>query len=234
VAELRVRPVTPGRWRDLETLFGPRGACAGCWCMYWRLPGAAFHQGKGQGNRRAMRRIVASGEVPGLIAYHGRVPVAWCALAPRERYPRLLNSRVLAPVDDEPVWSVPCFFVARGYRRRGVTRRLLEAAADFAARHGARWVEGYPVALAAGAKYADAFAYTGLARAFERVGFVEVARRSKTRPIMRRATPTTPREVGGAVRERAGDAAAGAPTSRQRITAARAVRVRGPRVRRTR
>ena len=25
-------PVTPARWNDLEKLFGPRGACAGCWC----------------------------------------------------------------------------------------------------------------------------------------------------------------------------------------------------------
>mgnify|MGYP001765320119 CR=1 FL=1 len=153
--------------------------------MWWRLEKKAFDAGKGARNRRAMKRIVESGEAPGLLAYAGGAPVGWCAVAPRDRYPRLARSRVLAPVDDRPVWSVVCFFVAKPWRRRGVTVALLEAALKFARRRGARILEGYPVAPRAG-EIPDAFAYPGLPSAFEQAGFLEVARRSETRPIVRR------------------------------------------------
>lgn len=182
---LAIRPLTAARWKDLETLFGKRGACGGCWCMFWRLARAAFVKQKGDGNRRAFKRLVRKGAEPGLIAYDGRVPVGWCAIAPRADYPALARSRILRPIDAERVWSVSCLFVARPYRRRGVSTRLLEAAADHARRHGARIVEGYPVEPKQ-EKLPDAFVWTGLASAFRHAGFREVARRSPTRPIMRK------------------------------------------------
>jgi GNAT superfamily N-acetyltransferase len=181
---MTIRPLTPSRWKDLEALFGARGACGGCWCMYWRLPRPAFERQKGEGNRRAFKKIVATGQTPGLLAYDGDRPVAWCAIAPRTEYPKMARSRILQPVDDQPVWSVSCLFVAKPYRRRGVSVRLLEAAADYVRRRGGRIVEGYPVE--APGKVADPFVWTGLASAFRKAGFTEVARRSKTRPIMRR------------------------------------------------
>jgi GNAT superfamily N-acetyltransferase len=180
------RPATPSRWKDLERLFGPRGACAGCWCMWPRLTSAEFARGRGARNRRALRRLVTSGARPGIIAYRGRVPVGWCAVAPREAFGRLERSRVMARVDDRPVWSVPCFFVAPEARRGDVTTSLLEAAVEHAAKCGARLVEGYPYDTG-GRRLADAFVWFGLAPTFERAGFTEVARRSKSRPIMRRA-----------------------------------------------
>ena len=67
--KLEFHPVTPERWSDLETLFGEKGACGGCWCMLWRLTRKEFEAQKGEGNRRAMQRIVNSGEIPGLLAY---------------------------------------------------------------------------------------------------------------------------------------------------------------------
>ncbi len=183
------RPVTPGRWRDLESLFGPRGACGGCWCMWWRLPFAAFNRGKGDGNKRALKRIVETNGRPGIIAYAGGEPVGWCAIAPRSEYSRLERSRVLRPVDAEPVWSVTCFFVAKGWRRRGLSTALLEAAVKFAGERGARVVEGYPIDSPRPTP--DAFAYTGLVSTFRRAGFREVARRSPTRPIMRARLTST-------------------------------------------
>jgi molybdopterin converting factor small subunit/GNAT superfamily N-acetyltransferase len=182
---IRCLPATPSRWRDLELLFGPRGACAGCWCMWPRLRGAEFARGRGAGNRRALRRLVSGNARPGIIAYRGGTAVGWCGLAPREEYRRLERSRVMAPVDDRPVWSVVCFFVAPGERRGGITTALLRAAVDEAARRGATIVEGYPLDPA-GRRLADAFAWFGLASSFRRAGFEEVARRSPTRPIMRR------------------------------------------------
>jgi GNAT superfamily N-acetyltransferase len=184
---VRFLPLTPARWKDLAALFGGNGACGGCWCMWWRLPAARFAAGKGAKNRRAFRRLVAEGPPPGILAYDGAEPVGWCAIAPREEYVRFDRSRVLAPVDGEPVWSVTCFFVRRDRRRTGLTRALLEEAVRFAARRGAHIVEGYPVDPRGGSS-ADAFVYTGLLSAFRAAGFREVARRSPTRPIVRRTT----------------------------------------------
>lgn len=180
-----IRPATPSRWEDLETLFGPRGACAGCWCMWARLPRAEYVRGLGEGNKRALKKIVQRGEVPGLLAYVDGEPAAWCAFAPRATYQRLEASRVLAPVDDRPVWSAPCFFVARAYRGMGLTTKLLREAAKLAAKRGARILEGYPVDTG-GKTSPAAFVWTGLPATFEKAGFREVARRSKTRPIMRK------------------------------------------------
>lgn len=131
-----------------------------------------------------MRALVKGNRKPGLIAYADSEPVGWCAVAPRERYVRLDASRVLQPVDDQPVWSVTCFFVAREHRRRGISVALLKSAADFARKCGARILEGYPTE--AGTDQPDAFVYTGLASAFRKAGFEEAARRSPTRPIFRR------------------------------------------------
>lgn len=183
---LRIVPATLERWEDLRRLFGPRGACAGCWCLWWRVTPAEFRKGEGAGNQRALRRLVASGAPPGLLAYHEKEPVGWIALAPREAYPRLERSRTLKPLDDVPVWSVTCFFVAKGWRRRGVSAALLRGAAEHARGRGARMLEGYPVVSAAG-KMADVFAFTGLPNAFLNAGFREVARPTPSRRIMRKA-----------------------------------------------
>lgn len=138
-------PLTPDRSSDLEALFGPREVCAGCWCMWWRLPRSTFAEQSGEGNRAAFEEIVRSGDEPGILAYVGGRPVGWCAVAPRAAYPTLERSRNLRRVDAVPVWSVICFFVARVYWRRGLAVRLLDEAVRHAAAHGAQVVEGYPV-----------------------------------------------------------------------------------------
>jgi GNAT superfamily N-acetyltransferase len=182
--QVEFHPVSADRWRDLEALFGPRGACGGCWCMWWRLPRSQFKAQKGEGNKQALKRLIEAGEVAGLLAYADSQPVGWCAVAPRERYRVLERSRILKRVDDEPVWSVVCFFVTKTFRGRGLTAALLRAAVTYAEQQGARIVEGYPVEPTT-SRMPDVFAYTGLASAFRQAGFTEVLRRSETRPIMR-------------------------------------------------
>jgi len=180
-------PLTANYWSDFEALFGRRGACGGCWCMWWRIKRSDFEQLKGNGNRLALQQIVASGEVPGLLAYNsatGGPPIGWCSVAPRQAFPALERSRILKRVDDQPVWSVVCFFIAKTYRRQGLTVSLLRAAVEYARQQGARIVEGYPEDPKK-AEIPAPFAFTGLASAFLQAGFVEILRRSETRPIMR-------------------------------------------------
>jgi GNAT superfamily N-acetyltransferase len=183
-SKLEILPLTPDRWTDLETLFGPHGAYGGCWCMWWRIKRSQFEQQQGEGNRAAMKSIVDSGEVPGLLAYVNGQPAGWCSVAPRLAFPALDRSRILARVDAEPVWSIVCFYIARKYRRQGITIRLLKAAVEYAQSHGAKVVEGYPKDPQNDQK-PDPFVFTGLVSAFRQAGFIEVMRRSDTRPIMR-------------------------------------------------
>lgn len=181
---LDIKPLTAGRWADFEKLFGPRGACGGCWCMFWKLPNKEFQALAYEGTKAAQKAIVKSGQAPGLLAYAGGEAVGWIAVEPRSEYPRFERSRVLAPVDDQPVWSITCFFTAKEYRGKGVSIALLKGCADYVRKRGGRIVEGYPIEPKAG-KMPPAFVYTGLASAFRMVGFTEVARRSETRPIFR-------------------------------------------------
>lgn len=153
--------------------------------MWSRKPRAEYEAAKGDINRADMHRLVYTGHVPGLIAYTGGVPAGWCSLGPRQEFLRLNNSRTLKPVDDQPVWSVVCLFIHRKYRRRGLSVALLEAACAWAAKQGARIVEGYPV-VPTRPEVPDMTAWHGTARAYQRAGFTEVARPSDARAIYRR------------------------------------------------
>lgn len=178
------RPLTLERWDDLVTLFSEPGVQHGCWCMYWRMKRSEFHRGYGDKNKKAMKKIIASGKVPGIIAYHKREPVGWCSIAPRDDFPVLDRSPTLKRIDDQPVWSIVCLFIARAQRGRGLTRALIQAAIKHAARNGARIVEAYPI-FSAQAAYAKWELYTGLVSTFSKLGFTIVAQRSRVRPIMR-------------------------------------------------
>jgi GNAT superfamily N-acetyltransferase len=182
--DLTIKPVTMAEWPDLQALFSEPGPQNGCWCMYWRVKRAEFHRHYGEDHRRAMEQIIASGRVPGILAYFEGQPIGWCSIAPREEFPVLDRSRTLKRVDDEPVWSIVCFFVARQYRGRGLTRALIEAAVEYARGRGARIIEAYPL-VPKDASYPQFELYTGLISTFEKLGFVVVARRSERRPLMR-------------------------------------------------
>jgi GNAT superfamily N-acetyltransferase len=178
--KLTVRPLTPDRWPALEDLFGRRGACGGCWCMYWRI-GSAYHRRPHLQNKAAFREIVRRGPPPGLLAFDGDVAVGWCQLTPRSALPWLDRTWRLRRVDDVPVWSLSCLYVRKGYRRRGVTLALIGGALKAAKRAGAPALEAYPLDAAVSPSATG----TGYASTFARAGFKTVARRVPSRPIMR-------------------------------------------------
>ena len=177
-------PVTKENWKDFENLFGERGACGGCWCMSWLLTKKEFDANKGVGNKRKMKKLVNSNAEPGILAYYENEPVGWCAIAPREKYIRLEKSRVLRPVDDQDVWSIPCFFIKKEFRRQSLSTEMLKAAVSYCKSKGVKIVEGYPAEPYAN-NIPAAFAWTGFPSSFRKAGFKEVIRRSKSRPIMR-------------------------------------------------
>lgn len=182
--DIRVHPLTPERWSHFETLLGPKGACGGCWCMWWRLKRSDWEKQKGEGNKAAMKTMVWSRQIPGILAYQRGEPVAWCSIAAREDFPLIERSRVLKPIDDKPVWSITCLFIAKSRRRKGLTLELLDAAVEYAQKSGAKIVEGYPIDTDK-ANYPVVFAGTGFYPTFKKAGFKECGRRSTTRPIMR-------------------------------------------------
>ncbi len=183
MSKIKFKKLTTESWNDFQKLFGSNGACGGCWCMWWKLARKDFEANKGDGNKILQKKTVNSGNVPGIMAYVDDEPVGWCAIEPRSAYPKLGSSRILKPVDDKPVWSIVCFFVARKFRKQGLSVKLLKEAVKYASKNGAVIVEGYPVETED--IKPDAFIYHGIASAFLKAGFKEVARRSETRPIMR-------------------------------------------------
>ena len=180
---LEIVPLTPARWADFEELFGPRGACGGCWCMAMRLPKADYEHGKSGGNKRRMKARVAKGPPPGVLGYLGKEAVAWCAIGPREEFDALARSRIFKPVDERPVWSIACLFLRKDARGQGLMSEMARGAAAWAKRQGASLVEAYPTERPK--HQPGVFLWTGVASGFARAGFEEVARRSKSRPIMR-------------------------------------------------
>jgi GNAT superfamily N-acetyltransferase len=176
---IEAHPLTPDRWRDFAQLMSLRFDTRHCWCMWPRLT-TDYKLRSGAANRRSMKKVVDdAAAAPGVLAYVDGVPAGWCAVAPREQYPKLDRSRATARVDGAPVWSVVCFSVRRPMRRAGVSRALLTAAIELATRHGATILEAYPVE-------GTRNPFRGFSSVFRDAGFEEVARRQPKRPIMRR------------------------------------------------
>jgi GNAT superfamily N-acetyltransferase len=90
------------------------------------------------------------------------------------------------PAEDADVWFVPCFFVRVGSRRSGITKHLLDAAAEQAGKYGARAIEGFPLA---GNGPHKSNRYLGTEPLFAACGFTPVARPSPQRVVMRREIP---------------------------------------------
>src|SRR5205085_11665877 len=174
----RVEELTPELWPEFEKLFGANGACAGCWCMWWRVrKGERFMQIHGAEAKRRQKALVLAGKSHGLIAFAGDEPVGWCAYGQRTEFSALGRSRTLACDDAERVWALPCFFIKSGWRGRGVARTLLRAAIDSLRRQGARVIEAYPVRPPA----SNATAFTGTVPWFESEGFRVLTNRPRGR-----------------------------------------------------
>ncbi|BFP40555.1 GNAT family N-acetyltransferase [Flavobacteriaceae bacterium GF1] len=184
-SNLRIEALSRDNWGKLLELFGEKGAGANCWCMHFRLHKAEHEEGKyNNGNKNALKKLVWDNRSTGLIGFYDDVPVAWCALSPRQDFTRLEKSRVHKPIDDKEVWSIPCTFVAKEYRKHGISVELLKGAVDYAREKGIEILEAYPT-IPTQDKLPDGFLWIGHYSSFEKAGFEIVDRTSKHRPMVR-------------------------------------------------
>jgi GNAT superfamily N-acetyltransferase len=188
-------PVTIDRWPDLERLFAASagealGNPSRCWCMEWRMNDhdswSQRARAGGEENRLGMEAFIASGEVPGILAYEGAEPVGWCSVSPRATLVGMHRAGVFRSPLRPDVWSLVCFYVPETHRGLGLMRGLVAAATRYAVDRGAAIVEGYP--MVANAPLDDGAG--GIVPAFERAGFVEVARPSVYQRVMRYVVAT--------------------------------------------
>jgi GNAT superfamily N-acetyltransferase len=186
--KLTIHPLKPDLWPAFEDLFDTNGPCSRCWCMYWRI-GDDYRKRPSEKNKAALREIVKHGPPPGLLAFDGDLAVGWCQLTPHDELPWLDRTWRLKRLDDVPVWSLSCFYIRKGYRKKGVTSALITAALDAAKRAGAPALEAYPL----DADLTPSSSHTGYASTFARLGFKLVARHVPPRPIMRYDLKTTKR-----------------------------------------
>jgi GNAT superfamily N-acetyltransferase len=183
--QLKVVPLTSRNWEKFAELFGEKGACGNCWCMLFRTSRTVFEMGKADdGNRKAMKKLVSQNVPTGMLGMLRGKAIAWCAFAPRADFPKLERSRVHKRIDDKPVWSIPCFFVAKDFRRQGVSVAMLKGMIAHARKKGIQTLEAYPTIPTQGV-LPDAFAWIGLYESFRKAGFTIVDRTSKNRPMVR-------------------------------------------------
>ncbi|MBK7966196.1 MAG: GNAT family N-acetyltransferase [Bacteroidetes bacterium] len=182
---ITIEPLTKKNWEKFLALFGEKGACGNCWCMYYRLNKSDFQEGKfDEGNKQAMKELVFSNQPTGVLALYDGRAIAWCAFAPREDFAKLKKSRVHKPIDEKKVWSVPCTFIHKDFRRQGVSVALLKGLIEYAKNVNIKIIEAYPT-IPTQEKLPDSFAWIGLYKSFERAGFKIVDRTSKHRPMVR-------------------------------------------------
>lgn len=166
---IEVLPAT-GRWDDFASFMVPRKpGGGGCVCMSYRdarldMPGRIAY----------MEHECETSPGPGVLAYLDGEPAGWCSVAPKSTYRRLMNSRTIPHLDEErDPWSIVCFVVRGGFRKRGLMHDLLDGAVEHARASGAAVVEGYPVETA-GERVDTISGYVGTVELFEKHGFTRL------------------------------------------------------------
>jgi GNAT superfamily N-acetyltransferase len=185
ICQLTFEPLSKNNWDKFVQLFGSRGACSNCWCMSFRCSKSDFMEGKeNNGNKKLMKKLVWENKPTGILGFYNGQAIAWCAFAPRDVYLKIENSRIHKRIDDKPVWSIPCFFIDKGFRRKGVSVAMLKAVINYASEKKIPVIEAYPT-IPTQEKLPDTFAWIGLYKSFEKAGFEIADRTSKNRPMVR-------------------------------------------------
>ena len=181
---LKFDSLNSANWKQFDTLMGEKGGCGNCWCMFFRLPYKLFQENKPNGNKKLMKQLVNKEKPVGLIASLNEEPIGWIALAPREDYLKIENSRAFKRIDDKPVWSITCFFIKKEFRRMGLSQQLIKGAIDFAKKKKIKTLEAYP-SIPYNEKVPPPFLWVGVLSAFTKNGFKIIQQNSKSRAMVR-------------------------------------------------
>lgn len=175
-------------WKDLEILFGEKGACGGCWCMHPRLSGGIYNENKGEGNKKLFHQLVNKQEPLGILVYDGKLPIAWCSISPKPTLMLMKNSRIMNMTPREDTWSIVCLFIKKEYRKKHLSSFVISKAVEYAFQNGAQLVEAYPL-VSKKDKIPDAFAWTGIWKSYKNAGFKKIKQVSETKLIMSISKP---------------------------------------------
>jgi GNAT superfamily N-acetyltransferase len=183
--EVTVVPAT-GRFEDVAAIVGPSTSGApACWCLSHRLVTAQLKDGGTERREEVMRELCAGPVAPGLLAYVDGELAGWIGAAPRSSMSYVERSSKLARAHDDDVWVIICVRILPAFRRRGLTRILIEAVVESAREAGAGAVEAYPVDPEGG-RVDQTLAYVGLTGWFEDADFERVLQTTATSAHRRR------------------------------------------------
>jgi len=185
--KIRFEELRPDLWPAIERLFGPNGACGGCWCMWWRAESRKnWNEFKGAHTKETFKNLIQKGKAHGMLAFAEDEPVGWCSFGPRQDFPGLKEIRAYKRSDTSDVWSITCFFIHRKWRGKGLARGLLRAAIEAMQRHGVKIVEGYPMTTTKdGRRLGANLVWTGPIKIFEELDFKTVQSTNPLKPLVR-------------------------------------------------
>ncbi|MGN6742038.1 MAG: GNAT family N-acetyltransferase [Amnibacterium sp.] len=168
---LVVRALDASTWDAFAALAERHnGVWGGCWCTWFHTM-VAEKQWDADANRSLKERLVREGRAHAALVLDGDRAVGWCEYGPPAELPNIYHRKEYeAGMVSPPDYRMTCFFVDRGYRRRGVSELALRGALDLIARAGGGVVEGYPQDLQ-GKRVSASFLYGGNRTLFESVGF---------------------------------------------------------------
>lgn len=172
--DINIRAADASTWSDFERLFESPGGPSYCWCTVWRNKSEGGRP-KGKAEKKSCIQAHICSDTPsGLLAYSEGEPIAWCSVAPRESHRKLGGDE-----SKKEVWSLTCFYIKRKLRGKGIYRRLIAAAIEYARQSGAHWLEAYPVQTDS-----PSYLFMGFIPQFEEAGFHFVKSAGTRRKVM--------------------------------------------------
>ncbi|WP_030529335.1 GNAT family N-acetyltransferase [Phycicoccus jejuensis] len=188
--EFSWRPANDATSEDVEAVFDAGGASK-CRCQALKAPGWIWRDTT-QDERDAALLVQAgcgtAGPTSGLVGYIDDEPAGWVAVEPRKNYPRIWarqKSWMRMDPDLEGVWSVTCFVVRKGFRRKGLMYELAAATVEYGRQVGALVLEGYPTEPLPGKTVIWDEASVGLLQVFLDAGYEVEASPTLRRRVVR-------------------------------------------------
>jgi GNAT superfamily N-acetyltransferase len=209
-----IKALTTDTWGAFADLVERHnGVWNGCWCTWFITVHAEKTHTVG-GNRALKKQRVEEGTNHAALVFDGDRAVAWCEYGTPEELPNIYHRKEYEEgLTRLPDYRLTCFFVDRGYRRKGVGSIALQGALDLIADVGGGVVEAYPHDTG-GKKVSASFLYNGTRQMFEEAGFTYDRPKGKKNCVMV-TTVAAARRRGRSAAGQGGSRQAGAGTSRR-------------------